>query len=588
MELLEDLFQSTIVEPLTASSQYLIFLLIGIGIIAASVALGFMLWHIKGMQDEREFVVTMETLGEQSEKIRRILDRMKVTQREKTYALLLLEEIMVRLHDAGQGTVIAKVRRFFGEVSILITSHGEAFNPFASLENWNTESEDYLRDLIFRSHMTDLSYSRRNGYNAVSVRVHRGGENRSLYVTFAAMFLGIATGFCMKWLPEGAAAFISDGVLSTVQTIFLNALSLMLAPVVFFSVATSISNISGGNEIGRIGGKVLGSYLVTTVLSILIGFGLAALFFSGDLPPLPEKLAALPADIQQTTSVSISSIILSIIPRNVVSPIITGNMLQIIFVAVLSGLALSALGDKTAGIRAFFNEANTMFLKMMEMIIAFMPLVAFAAMALLVYASESKTLFLLLIYLLAILVGGLVLVLLYMAIILLMGHVSPLAYMRKVLVYLLTPFMIPSSSACIPLTIDFCRKRLGVSDKITSFAIPLGATVNMNGIGMSVVLTALMLTRIYGIEIDAAIYLKLGIMALLLSVGAPGMPNVGLVIVATLLTVVGTPVFVLGFVVGVWNIVDRLQTAFNVNGDIATSVVVAKSENELDLAAYAS
>ena len=588
MNMVQDLFDSVISNSISQGAQFLSFLFIATVIVAALIAIAFVLWHIKGIQDDREFIVTMESLGEQSEKIQALLDRMKVNKREKNYALLLLEEIMVRLHEASQGAVTAKVRPFFGEVSLVLSSQGEAFNPFASLESWNTESEDYLRDLIFRAHKADLSYSRRNSCNMVTVRVHRGGENRSLYVTFAAMFLGIAAGFGMKWLPAGAAAFLADGVLSTVQTLFLNALSLMLAPVVFFSVATSLSNLSGGNEIGRIGGKVIGSYIVTTVLSILIGFGMTSLFFSGELPPLPEKLAALPSGMQPTSDVSVSSILLGVIPSNVVSPIISGNMLQIIFIAVLSGLALSALGEKTASIRSFFHEANTMFLKMMEMIITFMPLVAFASMALLVYASEANTLALLLVYLLAILVGGLLLIVLYMAIILIAGHISPFAYMRKVLVYLLTPFMIPSSSACIPLTIDFCKKKLGVSNKITSFAIPLGATVNMNGIAMSVVLTALMLARMCGIELDAATCLKLGIMTLLLAVGAPGVPNSGLVIVATLLAVAGAPVAALGFVVGVWNIVDRLQTAFNVNGDIATSVVVAKSENELDLATYTS
>ena len=588
MDVIEDLFYSAVVVPLSTGTNFISYLLIGAVGIVALVALAFVLWHIKGIQEDREFIVTMENLGSQSEKIRDLLSKMKVTEREKTYAILLLEEVFVRLQDIATDSVTAKIRRVFGEVSIMISASGEAFNPFASLESWDTESEDYLRDLIFRAHKADLSYSRRNGKNTVSLRVHRSGENRSLYVTFAAIFLGMATGFCMKWLPEGLTFFLSEIVLSTVQTLFLNALSLMLAPVVFFSVATSLSNLSGGSEIGRIGGKVLSSYLTTTVLAILIGFGVNSIFFGGGVPPLPKNLSPLPAGMQQSKDVSLSTLILNMVPHDMVSPILAGNMLQIIFVALLSGLSLSALGEKTAGIRSFFHEANTMFLKMMEMIITFMPLVAFASMSLLVYASSMSTLKLLFVYLISIVVGGLALIVLYTAMILFLGRLSPLSYIRKIAVYLLTPFMIPSSSACIPLTIDFTRKKLGVSNKIASFSIPLGATINMNGTGMSVIITTLMLTRMCGVELDSGLCLKLGVMALLLSVGAPGVPNSGLVVVATLLAAANVPVSALGFVVGVWNIVDRLGTACNVNGDIATSLIVAKTEGELDMKTYAS
>ncbi|MBB5225332.1 dicarboxylate/amino acid:cation symporter [Treponema ruminis] len=582
---MEDLLDSLFSDLTATGSQILNFGITWAVIILAFIAFGFLLWHIRCLRDDCEFTLTRESISEQCEKIRTLLTSMKANKREVTYALLLIEEIVVRLHENAGQAVSLRVRHFFGDVSISLSARGEAYNPFESVESWNTESEDYLRDLIFRAHKLNLGYSRRNGRNVVLVRVHRA-TSHSMYITFTAMLIGIACGFGMKFLPAGVASFIAGGVLSTVQSLFLNAISLLLAPLVFFSLSSGLSKLSGGSEIGRIGGKVLASYLVTTVISILIGFGISFLFFSGSVPSLPENLAALPEGMQQSADVSVSSLLLGIIPRNMLSPILEGNMLQVIFIAVLTGLALSALGDKTAALRSIFDEANSLMLKMMEMIISFMPTVAFAAMALLVFSYDLATLAVLAKYLILIIIGGIALLLLYSAIIIIFGRISPLAYIRKACVYMLTPFMIPSSSACIPLTIDFCKKKLGVSNKIASFSIPLGASINMNGIAMSVILTVILLARMCGIELDFGTCVKIGVLTLLLAIGAPGVPNSGLVVVATLLVAGGIPVGALGFVVGIWNIVDRLQTSLNVNGDIATCVVVAKSENELDESLY--
>lgn len=585
--MIEALFDTLITEPFYLLTQYTGYVLLYILVILGLIALGIMLWHINSRRDDMVFTVTLESLGEQSEKIRALLTSMKATKREVTYALLLMEEILVRLHESSQEAVTARVRRFFGNVSISLVSYGEAYNPFASLESWDTESENYLRDMIFRAHKNDLSYTRRNGRNVVVLQAHRG-ESRAMYVTFAAMLFGCVIGFGMKWLPSEVSKFISENILSTVQTLFFNGIFLMLSPVVFFSVGASISNLSGGNEIGRIGGKVLGSFLLTTVISILIGFGISAILFGKNMPPLPENLMALPEGMQQSADVSVSALLLSVVPGNFVRPLLENNMLQVIFIAVLAGLSMLALGEKVEGLRSLFNEANDLCLKMMSMIIFFMPLVAFTSMALLVHASDAATLLVVLKYLLALVIGSAALFVVYMLIILVVGHISPLPYFKKAAVYFLTPFMIPSSSACIPLTIDFCKKKLGVSDKISSFAIPLGATVNMNGFGMSIILATVLLARMYGVELDLADCIKIGVMMLLLAVGAPGVPNSGLVVVATLLSAVHVPIATLGFLLGVWNIIDRIQTSCNVNGDIATSVIVAKSEGELDEKVYAS
>ena len=529
--------------------------------------------------------ISVEEIGKQSEELKKQLLTTKASSKEVTSSLLLLEEIIVRLQENSGHPTDVKIQKHLGDISLSLSSHGEEYNPLASLSSWDIESDEYCRDQILRAYQANLSYCRRNGNNIVTITVHEN-ENRKVIITFVCMLAGIVMGLALKWIPQAAADFISNSIFSTVQTLFLNAMSLLLAPVVFFSITTSLANLSGSKEAGRIGGKVISSYLVTTVIAILIGFGMGFMFFMGDVPKLPASLTDAAPAVEGNIEVTVNSLLIGIIPKNIIQPILERNMLQVIFIAVFCGLALSIMGDKTDRIRHIIKEANALFLKMMEMVISFIPLAAFASMAILVYSCEASTLFMLITFLLSIAAGSIILILVYMFMIVAIGHISPIPYAKKAPLYLLTPFTLASSSVCIPLTIDFCQKRLGVSEKISSFGIPLGATINMNGCALSVTISVVMLAKMCGIDLPTADWVKIGIMTMLLAAGAPGVPNTGLVIIATLLSSTPIPASSLGFLIGIWNIVDRIDTATNVNGDIVTSMVVAASEKELDSEVY--
>ncbi len=553
--------------------------------VVAVAAVCVYLWHVKETRSDRVFTVTREGLSEQSEKIAEVLSQLKASKREVTNALLLLEEIVVRLQEQAGQTVTAYVNRFLGSVRISLSASGEPFNPFENIGGWEDESEDAYRNMIFRANRTNLSYARHGKKNCVTIIAH-SVASRSIYFTLAAMVLGIAFGFGMKFMPVSASAFIVDNVLSTVQTIFLNALSLLLAPVLFFTLANSFSSLAYGKEIGRISGKVVGSFLFTTVMAIVVGLSLGAIFFGGSLPQLPQSFLSSAPELAQGKSLSVSSMLIGIVPRNVINPITDGNMVQVVFFAVFFGIALSALGDKAATIRTIFSEASEVFLKMMSMIIVLIPLIAFVSMALLVFASEATMLFVLLGYFGVLIFGVLLLFALYSLILLVFCRISPIAYIKKTFVYLLTPFMIASSSACIPLTIDFCKRKLGVSNKIASFVISLGANVNMNGLALHLMLSTVLLSKMCNVPLDAVVCLKIGITTILIAVGCAGVPNAGIICLALLLPVAGIPVGAIGFLLGIWSIIDRLGTAANVNGNIVASLVVAKSEEQLDLAVY--
>ena len=553
--------------------------------VAAAVAVGAYIWYVMKTRFDRVFTVTREGLPEQSEKIAEVLSELKASKREVTNALLLLEEIVVRLQEQAGQTVTAYVSRLFGNVRISLSAPGEPFNPFENLGDWTEESEDVYRNMIFRANRSSLSYARHGGKNLVTITAHAAGS-RTIYFTLSAMVLGIAFGFGMKFMPDSVSAFFADSVFSTVQTLFMNVLSLLLAPVLFFSLVNSFSSIGHGKEIGRISGKVTLSYLSTTVMAIVVGLSLGEIFFSGSLPQLPQSFLSSAPELVQDGTLSIKSMLIGLVPRNFINPITEGNMVQIVFFAIFLGIALSSLGDKVATIKTIFSEASEVFLKMMNMVIVHIPLIAFVSMALLVFASETTMLFALLIYIGVLILGVLILFALYSLILLVFGKVSPIAYIKKTCAYLLTPFMISSSTACIPLTIDFCKKELGVSNKIASFVISLGANVNMNGLALHLMLSTVLLSKMCNVPLDAVVCLKIGITTILVAIGCAGVPNAGIICLALLLPMAGIPVGAIGLLLGIWSIIDRLGTATNVNGNIVSSLIVAKSEGELDLAAY--
>ncbi|MCR4626736.1 MAG: dicarboxylate/amino acid:cation symporter, partial [Treponema sp.] len=241
-----------------------------------------------------------------------------------------------------------------------------------------------MRDIIFRTYSSNLSYSRRNGQNIAEIYVHRS-ENRALYQTALSMVLGIVCGILMKQLPEFVSLIIEENILRTIQTVFLNALSLLLAPIVFFSITISFSRLSGGNEIGRIGGKVFSSFLFMTAAGTIAGFFVSKMLFAsvGQMPSLFEDFSQ--ASVNSNTEFSLHSFLIGIIPKNFVTPIQNGNMIEILFVSVMVGIAMCVLDEKVASLKKIFEEARTLFSRLMGMIVSFMPFVTFSAISLFVY-----------------------------------------------------------------------------------------------------------------------------------------------------------------------------------------------------------
>ena len=534
---------------------------------------------------QKRFNISRASLGDESEKIKQTLLALKAKNKEVTASLLLLEEVMVKLYEHNSKDQFdVRIKNILGSVTLVISQAEQEYNPFASDELWEAESETYLRNMIFRAYKAFLDYSYHDGKNIITITVKQS-ESKAMYMTFAAMILGIIFGIILRQVPS-AASSAATNVMNVIQTVFMNALAFLLVPVVLFSVITSFSNFSG-NDLSRIGGKTIIWFLITAALALVISFSVSYLFFGGSVPAFPDVFVSGSEDFSNET-LSFKELILSIVPQNIM-PLLSGKMLPLLFVSIFTGISISVLGDKVNGIRSLCKEANTLFLKMTGTVTSFIPVVAFTAMALLVFSSPVETILVLLSYVLSVAVGIASLFVVYMIIILIKAHVSPIPFLKKVGFFYWTLFALSSSSAAIPMSMETCKKKLGISDKISSFVVPLGSVVHKTGTCISVIIAVFMLGRMLGTSFDIIEMVKLGLLTFLFSIGLTGYAN-GLICIALLLPTVGSgiPVSSVGFVIGVYSIVKRFQSAGNTVGNIAVAVLIAKDEQELDKGVYES
>ena len=326
--------------------------------------------------------------------------------------------------------------------------------------------------------------------------------------------------------------------------------------------------------------------MFTSIVSLGFGIGLAYLFFSGSMPDMSAMIDTACENVASAQNISFQNMILDVIPKNLAAPILNGNMIQIVFVSIFVGLAMSALDDKIGSLRVVFDEARALFVHLVSMVIRCMPAVAFSAMAILISQNSAATIGMLMMFLLAVAAGFAVLMLMNSLLILILGRLSPLPYLKKALAYLPTIFTISSSTACIPLTLNQVRQKLGVSDKVSSFVIPVGATVNMNGTCFINMLGIMMFVKMFDVPVTAGLIIKLALIAFLLAAGSPGIPNSSLITLTMMLSIVGIPTTAIGIIIGIWNIVDRVVTVNNVNGDITTAVIISAAEKDLDKGVY--
>lgn len=370
---------------------------------------------------------------------------------------------------------------------------------------------------------------------------------------------------------------------------FLRGLQFITVPIVLFSLVAGTSTLKDLARLGRVGGKMLGIYITTTIASISIGLLLAGLIRPGKWIPdaQAQRLRAL-ADASGATEATVAApslwdFCLNIIPRNPFQALAEASMLQVVFAALAIGLALASLpDDKARPVAAFFSGMSEVIVKIVEFLMKTAPVTVFCLVAPIIADLGMGILQSLAVYALCV-VGGLMLMALgvYPALLVLLGKISPTRFYRAIAPAQLLAFSSSSSNATLPVTIDCLTKRLGASDQVASFVLPIGATVNMDGTALYQGVATVFIAQLFGLDLTIVQQLTIIFTALLASIGTAGVPGAGIIMLTIVLQSVNIPTRGIAIILTIDRLLDMCRTVINVTGDAMVTAVIASQEKAL-------
>ena len=372
-------------------------------------------------------------------------------------------------------------------------------------------------------------------------------------------------------------------------TAFIRLISLVVVPLVLASLIIGTASLGDPRKLGRVGLKTIAYYLVTTAFSIALGLFLANLLRPGaGLPPnvkdqlLSNFAGQLDLAVSKASRPSIAETLLNIIPTNPAQSLANGQMLQIIFFAILVGVAISlSRSERVVVVQRFFEGLNDIMIQIVHLVIKVAPLGVFALIASVVASFGFHILLSLVKYALVTILGLVILNFVYPPIVRLFAGLPAGRFLKGIQQAQLIAFSTSSSSATLPVTIQCTTENLGVPLDIASFVLPLGATINMNGTALYQGVSALFIAQVYGLHLTAGDQLMIVLTATLAAIGTAGAPGIGMLMLVIVLKQVGIPLEGIALILGVERILDMFRTVINITGDASAAVVVAASEGEL-------
>ncbi|MBO4266862.1 MAG: dicarboxylate/amino acid:cation symporter [Lachnospiraceae bacterium] len=526
--------------------------------------------------------------------VRQLLLKNSVKDKDIEKAVLAAEEAAEGLlgHASADARITIFVRSFFGRVMVVLRSKGEKYDPVPAgkidhlIDDESDEMvQETIRGILLKSVASDFKYLHAGGINWISFTIIKS-PRAQLYRTLGAMGLAIVVGLILSMVVEtDIDDIINDYLLIPVYTVYLNALKMVVAPVVFFSIATCIMQFSDLSELGRIGGRAITIFMFTTLIATMVGIGVFYLFRPGTPMTSIMDTNSVQKITSQTLNISIKDLIVNIVPSDFVEPFVSSNMLQLIFLAVLCGIVTGRMGQYMQTVRNAFEAFNDLFLKMAMVVIGFMPVAVFCSISSMVLKVGISAIISVLGIFATFLAGLLCMITVYCLILAVGARVNPIWFLKNYIPTMTQVFSIASSNASIPVNMEAC-KRMGVPKKIYSLTIPLGATLNMDGGCVYMSVFALALAKAYGIEVSGASIVAMVVSIIVMSVGAPGIPGSGLICISVLLTQMGVPAEAVGLIMGIDAFVGMFRCMSNCTGDVVTSILVARKENLLDMDKY--
>jgi Na+/H+-dicarboxylate symporter len=392
------------------------------------------------------------------------------------------------------------------------------------------------------------------------------------------LILGVLTGV---YFPHVGAN------IKPVGDIFLRLIQMMIVPVIFFTLVSGITSMNNPASLSRIGIKATIAYLATTVTSVAFGLLMAVLFKPGigvNLGDLHKTSKVITGEMNE--QFDIVSFFVNIVPKNSIMAFAEGNVLQVVFFAIFTGIAMNKMGSKVDHIRDMIHSGARLVLKMITMVVELSPYGAYALTAWVVSAQGIDIL-----YDLMSLVGvvSFAMALQYLILILMIfvfAKLNPMPFIKKSIPYQMLALSTSSSKATLPTTMQVCREDMGISETSTSFVLPLGASINMDGLAINLGLCAMFFAQVYGVDLSLTDYIVLTLTATLGSIGGAGIPGASLIMLPMVLSSINVPYEGVAILAGVDRILDALRTTVNITGDATITLIVDESEGLLDKEQY--
>jgi Na+/H+-dicarboxylate symporter len=393
--------------------------------------------------------------------------------------------------------------------------------------------------------------------------------------------LGLVLGIITGILFEDKAPHLKP-----LGMIFLRLIKMIIIPLIFFSLVSGITSFEDPDSLGRVGMKATVAFLCTTCFAVIFGLGIALILKPGVGVDL--DLSSVEPQEGPTKEFDIKEFFVQIVPENALKSFAEANLLQVVFFSIFTGVTINKMGSSANQIRNFCHIMSKLVNKMISMIILLSPLGAFALTAWLVSVHGTNVLLDLTKLVFAITIAMILQYFIFGVMIALYCGVSPIPFYKKSFTYQVMAFSTSSSKATLATSMEICRDELGVSEASTSFILPLGASINMDGFAINLGLTTIFFAQAFGIELAPQDYLVIVLTATLGSIGGAGIPGASLIMLPMVLHSVNLPLEGVAVIAGIDRILDMLRTTINITGDATITLLVDHSEGTFDKEKYYS
>ena len=402
---------------------------------------------------------------------------------------------------------------------------------------------------------------------------------------FIALLLGAVFGIVLCYLiPDSKVKndIIVEGILYVIGQGFIRLMKMLVVPLVFCSLVCGSMAIGDTKKLGTVGVRTLVFYLATTALAVTVALSVGNLINPGiGLDMSAIKTSASTVETMEATS--LTDTILNIIPDNPINSLASGTMLQVIVFALIIGVILAKMGERAETVANFFSQFNDIMMEMTMMVMAVAPIGVFCLIAKTFAGIGFDAFIPMLKYMLAVLVGlAMQCFIVYLGMLKIFTGLNPIIFIKNFFPVMAFAFSTATSNATIPLSIDTLAKKMGVSKKISSFTVPLGATINMDGTAIMQGVAVVFVAQAFGIQLDMMDYMTVIGTATLASVGTAGVPGVGLFTLTMVFNSVNLPVEGIALIMGIDRILDMTRTAVNITGDAVCTTIVAHQNKMLD------